>query len=46
MRVLTHAGNDFYAGLSNRLTDPLVRRRNVESLRRLRRISETGVLNA
>ena len=28
----------------NRLTDPLVRRRNRESLRRLRRISETGVL--
>ena len=28
----------------NRLTDPLVHRRNVESLRRLRRISETGVL--
>ncbi len=28
----------------NRLTDPLVHHRNVESLRRLRRISETGVL--
>ncbi len=28
----------------NRLTDTLVRHRNVESLRRLQRISETGVL--
>ena len=28
----------------NRLTDPLVHHRNVESLRRLRRISETGVI--
>lgn len=28
----------------NRLTDPLVHHRNVVSLRRLRRISETGVL--
>lgn len=28
----------------NRLTDPLVHRRNVESLRRLQRICETGVL--
>ncbi len=27
----------------NRLTDPIVNHRNVESLRRLRRISETGV---
>ena len=30
----------------NRLTDPLVHHRNVESLRRLRRISETGVVRA
>lgn len=29
----------------NRLTDPLVHRRNRESLRRLRRMSETGILN-
>jgi len=28
----------------NRLTNPLVRARNVESLRRLQRICETGVL--
>jgi hypothetical protein len=27
----------------NRLTDPLIRLRNAESLRRLKRIAETGV---
>jgi hypothetical protein len=43
--TMTEVAGDPLSQLAiNRLTDPLVRRRNVESLRRLRRISETGVL--
>jgi uncharacterized protein YndB with AHSA1/START domain len=38
------AGDPLSRLVINRLTDLLVHRRNVESLRRLRRISETGVL--
>ena len=38
------AGDPLSKLVLNRLTDPLVHRRNRESLRRLRRISETGVL--
>jgi uncharacterized protein YndB with AHSA1/START domain len=38
------AGDRFSRLALNRLTDPLVRHRNAESLRRLRRISETGVI--
>ena len=42
---MTEVAGDRLSKLAlNRLTDPLVRHRNVESLRRLRRISETGVL--
>jgi uncharacterized protein YndB with AHSA1/START domain len=43
--TMTEVAGDPLSQLAiNRLTDPLVHRRNVESLRRLRRISETGVL--
>ena len=38
------AGDPLSKLVLNRLTGPLVHRRNRESLRRLRRISETGVL--
>jgi uncharacterized protein YndB with AHSA1/START domain len=38
------AGDPFSKLALNRFTDPLVHYRNRESLRRLRRISETGVL--
>ena len=42
---MTEVAGDLLSKLAiNPLTDPLVHHRNVESLRRLRRISETGVL--
>lgn len=37
------AGDPLSKLVLNRLTDPLVHRRNVKSLRRLRRIAETGI---
>jgi len=42
--MIEAAGDPLSKLAINRLTDPLVHRRNVESLRRLRRISETGVV--
>jgi uncharacterized protein YndB with AHSA1/START domain len=42
--TMIEVGADPVSRLAIRLTDLLVHRRNVESLRRLRRISETGVL--
>jgi uncharacterized protein YndB with AHSA1/START domain len=43
--TMTEVAGDPLSKLAlNRLTDPLVHRRNRESLRRLRRISETGVI--
>lgn len=43
--TMTEVAGDPLSRLAlNRLTDLLVHRRNVESLRRLRRISETGIL--
>ncbi len=43
--TMTEVAGDPLSKLAlNRLTDPLVHHRNRESLRRLRRISETGVL--
>ena len=43
--TMTEVAGDPLSKLAiNRLTDPLVHRRNVESLRRLQRISETGVM--
>ena len=45
--TMTEVAGDRLSQLAlNRLTDPLVHRRNVESLRRLRRITETGVLKS
>lgn len=42
--TMTEVAGDPLSRLAlNRLTDPLVHHRNVESLRRLRRISETGI---
>ena len=43
--TMTEVAGDPLSKLAiNPLTDPLVHRRNVESLRRLQRISETGVM--
>ena len=44
--TMTEVAGDPLSKLAiNPLTDPLVHRRNVTSLRRLQRISETGVMN-
>ena len=40
------AGNRLSRLMLNRLTDPLIRLRNAESLRRLKRIAETGVVKS
>ena len=40
------AGNRLSRLVLNRLTDPLIRLRNAESLRRLKRIAETGVVKS
>ena len=40
------AGNGLSRLVLNRLTDPLIRLRNAESLRRLKRIAETGVVKS
>jgi uncharacterized protein YndB with AHSA1/START domain len=43
--TMTETAGDALSRLAiNPLTDPLVHRRNVESLRRLKRIAETGVI--
>jgi hypothetical protein len=45
--TMTETAGDPLSRLAiNRLTDPLVHARNVKSLRRLKRIAETGVVKA
>lgn len=46
MTMTETAGDPLSRLAINRLTDPLVHARNVKSLRRLKRIAETGVVKA